>query len=738
MAEIVNDNKLILILTKHGLSRIADALKDPSVTINITTIRIGSGKNFEYYEPSESQEALEGDLGFKFPVVEKALLEDSLTISFRTVISENIGGIDIREVGLYENFNGEEKLFAISTQQPFVKPELAYNYLMSIDYYMFLKASNIAQVYDQIVLSEENQLATETDLEELMNAMLFAHGNLVNQIGNNSRIVGYNRATQLYDLINDNKESFSYITTYKNYAYLLESVDPENIMSYWVFDHSRHESLANSILDLSLNKDNLSIENLLSTYDKEYLGFMSTIGFPSPTFFYLSSDIPFSLLDNTGTSDSSFSMVFALSPYKQHTNKTLLAKSNYGIGSHVFEVSIKADNSLQIILFSDSENYLTFSTNPETVEEGPVSIIISYDSSSKNMYAYINGSTHLMYKRETGIYNHMNSAPTSLYGFSCRPEHIIYTDSSSTPTILYNEDGTPYVGSSWELVNGVPRYEGSDASYYGSGDVELDVMYAWNYNDGIYDHTAYTKETSITPLTTLYDANYREIPQSDDGFQIVSSASSFIIQYNKHNTIYSQERNIPRLFAWTYSTLTAYTKSKYINESTLLYNSSGVEIEQSEDAFKVTNVDGTYKILYNGNETSYNPPSNIPSNYRYAWIYKEGEKVIWANKPSEPNLLYNSNGSPYTESDWYISSTFKVYYKGTEATYTPQFNIELSILNLTSYIIDENGNMKDMIDSKVGLVSVIKTNLNESTARSLSLILESTMGKNPYVNRRIS
>ena len=108
---------------------------------------------------------------------------------------------------------------------------------------------------------------------------------------------------------------------------------------------------------------------------------------------------------------------------------------------------------------------------------------------------------------------------------------------------------------------------------------------------------------------------------------------------------------------------------------------------------------------------------------------------MWANTPSTPSLLYNMDGSTYTGEDWYIALS-KVYYKDVEAYYNPSYNISLSILNLTPYIIDINGNIKNPIDSKVGLIAVLKATLPEAEARALSLLLEGTMGRNPYVNRR--
>jgi hypothetical protein len=213
MAQIVNNDKLTLILTQYGLNRVAEAMSDPSLNLCLTKIKFGSGKNFEYYAPVESQNSLEGPIPeAEFYVYKKELLEDDLTISFYTIIPENIGGFDIREVGLYEVVDGEDKLFAIGTCQPFVKPTTADNYFMAVDYYIFLKAADLSKVYEQIILDAEHALVTDADLEELMRTFLFSNANLVNQIGNNSRIVGYNRATQLYEKIEANKTSFSYLT----------------------------------------------------------------------------------------------------------------------------------------------------------------------------------------------------------------------------------------------------------------------------------------------------------------------------------------------------------------------------------------------------------------------------------------------------------------------------------------------------------------------------------------------
>ena len=204
MTEIVNNDKLTLILTQYGLSRIAEAMQEPSLNLRISKIKFGSGDNYEYYVPSESQAELKGLIPeAEFYIYKKELLEDGLTISFYTIVPENIGGFDIREVGLYEDVDGEDKLFAIGTCQPFVKPTTEDNYFIAIDYYIFLKAADFATLYDRITLDPEHALVTEPDMEEMMRTFIFSNSNLIQQIGNNSRIIGYNRATQLYEKITE-------------------------------------------------------------------------------------------------------------------------------------------------------------------------------------------------------------------------------------------------------------------------------------------------------------------------------------------------------------------------------------------------------------------------------------------------------------------------------------------------------------------------------------------------------
>ncbi len=412
MPKIVNDNKLNLILTQHGLNRIAEAISDPSVNIEISNIRLGSGNNNEYYTPLESQDSLKGDLGISIPVVEKNLLEDGQTVSFRSIISENIGNIDIREIGLYENYNGVETLFAISTQQPFVKPSIDYGYIISLDYFVFLKVTSMAEVYDQIVLSPEHNLVSETDMETFMTTILFNHGNILNQIGNNSRVIGYDRATQLYEIIRKNQQSVCYTTACKNFGDLNAMLNNSNgVISYWLFDSPQGTKTSYPIVDMSSNRYNLSVSNPNILNSQEYVGLTSTLTFPANDYFYI-EDSGISFPNN-----SYYTFIFALEPLVTSATRTLLAQSDYATNSHVFEIKENSGNSIEVTLFTDKDNYITFRTSPNAVPfNGAHSVVISVNPRKTNtsVIVYINGVRYETTKTITGTYDGLGSSSASI------------------------------------------------------------------------------------------------------------------------------------------------------------------------------------------------------------------------------------------------------------------------------------------------------------------------------------
>ena len=608
MTQIVNTDKLNLVLTDYGLGKIAEAMKDPTLNIVISKIRLGSGNNNEYYEPSSTQTSLRGDLGLEFFIYDKELLEDGTTISFHTVIPETVGNFDIREVGLYETIDGEDKLFAISTQQPFVKPSAEYFYFISIDYYMFLKNVNFAEIYEQIILDPLHALPTEKDLESLMQTFLFAQGNLIDQIGNNSTIIGYNRASQLHEKITENQKSFSYITLFKNFSSLMDIVSsPKNIFSYWAFDYSNKKNINNSIMDLSTNGYYLATNKALSDYEKVYKGFMSTLAFTPSDSFNLSSQIPLNLYNEDKKEDSPFTMIFALEPLKLGAKRTLIAKSNYATSTHSFEISELANRSLEVKLFSSTEDFLTFSTLPFSIPAGCHSIVLTFDPDKKKMIAYINSTKHELLKDETGNYTHINESAGTLYGYSCSPEYAIYTNSSSDPTKLYNADGSPYTGTDWTIEDNSIKYKGDTSTYTASRDTTTSKLYAWvPTGASVYENVIYTKSETITSDTILYKENYEKEDMATSSFSIAQSGSSYVILYQGGQTERYQELDVEpiNIYCFKYALGDKVIYTNNATAPTILYNEDGSYYTGNE-----WRIEGSY-VYFNELRAIYNPSYN--------------------------------------------------------------------------------------------------------------------------------
>ena len=667
MAEIVNNDKLTLILTQYGLDRVAEVMADPSLNLHLTKIKFGSGNNYEYYTPIQEQTSLKSPIeGAEFYIYKKELLEDELTISFYTIVPETIGGFDIREVGLYETVNGEDKLFAIGTSQPFVKPTTANNYFIAIDYYIFLRAANFASVYDQITLDADHALITEPDMEEMLRTFLFSNANLINQINQNSRIIGYNRATQLYEKVSENKTSFSYLTLYKNYASLLGMSSENSIFSFWAFDYSRRMQLENSIVDLSQNSNYLSTTVPVSSIEKVYNGFMSMFSMGTANF-SLNAEIPVQLYNTEG--DIPFVVACALKPLTTGVTRTLIAKSNYATSTHTFEFIETANGELKVKLFTDSSNYLEFTSDNNVIPQGCHSVVFFYNPSTlllrDRLKAYINSKKITFSVNEVGTYTHMNELPGTLYAYSCIPTFIGYADKASSPTKIYNENGTPYSGTEWVISNGVVYYNQHITFYSEDDNVETDQLYAWVYNDGENDNIVYTKvapnpdnRTLSTPWATLYNSDYTE-----------------------------------------------YFGTDFIVNGDL--------------------------VLYRNNPTTYVASKNPPVITLYAWKYEAPEVTIYGNKPSNPNVLYEIN-ELYGGADWVISNG-EVYYLGQKATYDSSKNNDTAYPSLTSFITNENGNIINPINAEVGIISIVKDELEEERVKALSLLLCATMGLNPYL-----
>ena len=604
MAKVLNDtDALTFILTQYGLNRVAEAIADPTEELNLSKIKVGDA-NFEYYTPVETQTTLKNPIpDGEFYIVEKQLLEDNLTVSLHAVFPESFQNAEIREVGIYETIDGVDYLFAISTQQPLLKPYMDLDYLISVDYYAFLKSQNLADVYEQIVLDPDNQLVTEEDLENLMSTILFTENNLMEQINGNTRVIGLNRAQQLHEKIEENRRDFGYYAAYNNYSTILDYVDAEKVFGYWIFNYPRRTSPSASIIDIGLAGRNFSTNANVNSYNRVYNGIMPMLKFNSPNYYFLNEEMAF--LTEDKTADISFTMGFAVEPLSTTGDRTLLARSNYATNSHVFEITEKADNSLEIKLFADSSNYITFSSDSDIIPSTPHSLVFTYDADTALITAFVAGHKVELTKTTTGTYICMNSTPSTLYAYTYTPTQVIYANNSATPTTLLNADGSPYAGGDWAISNNQVFYKSNTSNYSSADNVQTVRLYAWVYNDGTQDHIIYTKVNTIAADTPMFNSDYT--PYTGTDFAIVQSGTSYIITYLNNNTTYTSSKDIlpTTLYAFKYI---GSLQTIWANSSTtpsVLYESNGDMYTGTE----WTIVNST--VRYEGNAATYTPSGNV-------------------------------------------------------------------------------------------------------------------------------
>lgn len=669
MATIVNNDTLAFILTDYGLNRVTEALNDPNTYINLTKIKVGDA-NGEYYHPESTMTSLIHPIpDGEFRLVEKELLEDNETVSLLAVIPETFGGCDIREVGLYETVGGVDILFAVGTQQPFVKPEILDNYLITIDYYIFLKSATLAQVYDKIILDPFTQLVTSADLQDLLSTILFSQTNLMDQIGANSETIGFDRPTQLYNLIVEMRNSSANSMAFSNFSNLVSfTSNPMNIFGYWLFRYPKVDTTSVALTDIGYQGNSLETNKQVNLLSQRFIGDTSFIKFENPNYFSLSNDKLLLLTNDEQTEDEPFSMLFCVNPLNYETDRTLLACSNYATRSHTFEVKELSNGQFFMRIFTDESNYITYTSAINSIPKAPHTIGLTYSPEYNTVKLFINGLRTVVRQVETGSYTHMSITNGTIYGYTATIIENAYVDNVSNPTKIYNEDGTESIGTGWAIVR---TNSGKQIQYYGkattrdsSKDFTLEKLYCWmGYTEADYIYTKDSPE-NLTTASELYNSDY-----------------------------------------------SPYTGSK----------------------FQVALVNNRVVILFEANETEYYESGDIPAKELYCYEYKGTPQYIWANSDVNPTVLLKDNGDEYMGTDWTCSNGVIMYLDQYEATYESEQNKEVAAAVTGSYIINSSNIKTDLINSEVGVISVIKEALSDDQLRLLGLLLYSSAGGNPCV-----
>jgi hypothetical protein len=413
-------DKLIWTITDYGLNRITQALADPNNKLYLQKVKIGDA-NGTYYIPTSDLANLKNIKG-TFNVNKKTttIIDNNNAVVFITTVPETIEDVEIREVGLYETIDNVDYLFAISTCQPLYKPFIADNYSIAIDYHIIFISENLMSVYDQILLDPLSEFITEEDLSNLYLNLLFVENVLSEQISANTNIIGLDKPKLLSNLID--KQIFEVSNIFKtnfvmNIINFLNSIN--NLKSAWFFDHDYYRDSI-QISDYSSNQFNLTLNKRNISFSKTMLAFASFLNIDYNNYFYLENDIDLDFLNSNNTDDSPFTLIFLLKHNNLNENNTIIAKSNYFTNENIFEINKLNDNSIEVKLFTDSNNYISFKTDSNSININlPYVLSISYNGNktSPSLNIYINDIVQNTTLTSVGVYNGMSNISLPLTSY---------------------------------------------------------------------------------------------------------------------------------------------------------------------------------------------------------------------------------------------------------------------------------------------------------------------------------
>ena len=300
-----------------------------------------------------------------------------VTLSFTIPEKFAVDEVDIKEVGIYDNYNGEERLFAVCAMQGIHKPNDGTNHYIAIQIDTKLKSEALADWYEDIVLDPNNNFVTVEELGAFEENLLFVESNLAEQISNNSKIIGYNRPQQLYEKIQEDKEKYSNFAVSTTYSNLLTATTIDKIKCFWVFKPNNDTSGQVSIADLSYYSRYLATDKNVNLYESGYEGLAPWINFrynsSSNTGNYYSYNIEtndFDFIDENG--DAKFTLFFIGAQNSNDHINTIIAKDNSGQTVEEepsYKISITPQRQVSIKFYENRNKYVEYITAQNSVPE---------------------------------------------------------------------------------------------------------------------------------------------------------------------------------------------------------------------------------------------------------------------------------------------------------------------------------------------------------------------------------
>ncbi len=290
----LTNQKLEWIITEYGETRINQLLdsSDEHSRIRICSMDIGSNNSGTLEQRGALNSLLDKKNVKPIPVIEKGIATDrENTVYFKVIIDENMCGYEISELALFaeDPKDGTLQMFAVGVGEAINKPHIKNGYLMTIEYTLYIESINLLDVYDKIELDPENEFLKEVDIDNLYRTILYVEGNLAEQISNNTRAIGMSRVKEISELIDDTKLHYHTASISNYYSSLSNSVvNLSNILGFWSFHYTDAYGITNTIKDFGLNGNYMSTNSLISSYDQEYQGVLSSLNFKGQDSFNLS------------------------------------------------------------------------------------------------------------------------------------------------------------------------------------------------------------------------------------------------------------------------------------------------------------------------------------------------------------------------------------------------------------------------------------------------------------------
>ena len=590
--------------------------------------------------------------GASFGILKKELLEDDLTVSLRTFIPENIDNCEIREVGIYETVGGVDHLFAIGTQQPLIKPSENLRYFISVDYYVFLKSQNLAEIYDQIVLLPDDQLITKEDLENLMSTILFTESNLIEQINGNSRVIGLNRPEQLKVKIDRSMEAFGFTAAANIYSILMSYVKSDSIYAYWLFDYSQRLASQTGVTDIGIHGRNLSSNKALNLYDKIYQGVLPSLIFDNSDYYYLSQD------KSTATYNPNvFTIVGApiINPE--------------GVANSFNENSYITATSLSSATTNSTAVQFKFSLNTSSTSQS-----IMFTSNAYSMEAYFDSSDGKLKVRLGNGISWILTLSTDVEIIENYTVQIAFNGNLASLSFL--EDGvfvtkdtqliaSPIVTTFGLITLGAPN--GSLSSLQGTIDlkeVAIRINGVQTFSGSVYTsqnsmsltNEEQTKDESFVMLFTL-----NPLEEGDRTLLARSnySTNSHIFEINETDTNSFQVK----LFTDKNNYLTFYTSDGKV--PTIAHS---VVIGYDADKKDLSAYIGGHKVFIHKAETGTYTHMNDAPFVLKAFTYTDLQEV-YSDNLTNPSRLYNADGTAYTGDEWTIANN-QIMYNSNPISYS--------------------------------------------------------------------